>query len=211
MSGRMGAAVGFGVAAVLAVGGWAIQAQVRESETTTPAGGTADTPKAWQDRTETLLETPITLPFADETALSDVAGHLAKSLKIRVVLEPAGMARLDLLPEDTVQIDLPGTVRLRTALPLVLDPFGLTYRFVPEDDLLILTDARGAREIPRQILDELRDLHRDFHELRDLVEDMYDELMPDDGPKIRKPTMIEENPPPPDGEAHPPAARSRRG
>ena len=77
--------------------------------------------------------------------------------------------------------------------------------------LAIFTDARGSGDTARQILDEIRDFHRDLHELQDVVDEMYDALMPADGPTIRKPTMIEPEPPPPDEARERPNPRSRRG
>lgn len=195
----------------LAAGCWAMRAQVG------PADGELATASSFggirQAEVDALLETPVPMSFREPTPLSRVADHLARSLRLRVVLDPAALARLDLLPEDPVQLDLDGTLRLRTALPLLLDQLGLTYRFDLADRLLILTDASGAGDPRRQALDELRDLHRDVHDLQDLVEDLYDALVPAEAPMPRTSPALGDEPPPPDtDDADPrPGRRSRAG
>ena len=84
---------------------------------------------------------------------------------------------------------------------------GLTYRIVPEDNLIIITDLEGADDPMDRILSELQALHRDLHAVQDDV----------DGPsspgrrgagrrRVRKPTIIEEVPP---GEGQQPAMAPR--
>src|SRR5262245_13895800 len=145
MNGRRGA-LWVGVLAVVCVlGGLVLHAQVRNETTRGKDESKPGSAMSFAGplKLEDLLERPISLPFAEPTPLSDVVAHLAKSLHVRVVLDPAAMGRLDLVPDDTLQVELEGKVHLRTALPLILDGFNLTYRFVAEDDLLVLTDAKG--------------------------------------------------------------------
>jgi hypothetical protein len=189
----------------LLAGGWVLRAQVNPGEPEPARPSLFADPN--QRKLEDLLERSITVPFAQETPLHGVAAHLAQSLQVRVVLDPAAMARLALLPEDPIQLDIEGEVRLRTALPLLLDQLGLTYHFVPEDRLLVLTDAHGAGDPWRQVLDELRDLHRDVHDLQDAVEEIYQALAPPDDPEPgRLPPPDDARPPAPE---KPPASRTR--
>lgn len=174
------------ILAVALVGGlWALNAQTRTDADEPAAQGFGN-----RSKLDDLLDRQLTVPFAEETPLSDVAAHLARELKVRVVLDPAAMARQDLQPDDTVQLDLPGTVRLRTALPLLLDQLGLTYRFVDEDDLLVLTDAKGSGNPIREVLEELRDVHRDIHDLQDAVDELFETADgPEDAPRVHKPKI----------------------
>lgn len=141
------------------------------------------------------LARPGELPFGEPTRLEDVARVLGERLGAPVVLDRAALTRRELTPDDTVQLGLDG-VRLKTSLQLLLDQVGLTYRVVPEDNLLVLTDDEGADEPYRRILGELEILHREVHELRDVVEALYDETAPPEGgdPPMRKPTILEELP-----------------
>jgi hypothetical protein len=119
---------------------------------------------------EALLQ-PIPLPFARETPLVDVIQYLRRTLGAPVVLDRAALDRQDVLPQDTVQLDLEG-VRLKTGLKLLLGPLGLTYRVVPEDNLLVITDAQGSDNPLDLIHEELRALHRDIHSLQDTVDEL---------------------------------------
>lgn len=142
------------------------------------------------------LQRPFVMPFEQPTTLNDVCRHLRMMLKVPVVLDLAGLQRMQLTKEDTVQLDLHDGVRLRTGLKLLLDQVGLTYRVVPEDNLLIVTDRLGAEDPLDRIEGELRELHRDLHDVQDAVEEIRDALGVDegDGMKMRKPTIIEEMP-----------------
>jgi hypothetical protein len=144
---------------------------------------------------------PFSFPFAKPTALADVCEHLRRALKAPVVLDLAALDRLELDPEDPVQLQLEG-VRLKVGLKLLLDQVGLTFQVVPEDNLLILTDTQGSTDPIDRVLSEIKALHRDVHDLQDSVDDILAALAPETeggGARMRKPTIIEEVP----GEAKP--------
>jgi hypothetical protein len=143
------------------------------------------------------LERPFTLPFASPTRLDEVCRHLQRSLKAPVVLDIAALDRQDVRPDDTVQLELDG-VRLKTGLKLLLDQVGLTYKVVSGDNLLVVTDRHGSDDPLDRVLDELRALHRDLHDVQDSVDDLRWTLglEEDEGPRMRKPTIIEELPVP---------------
>jgi hypothetical protein len=142
------------------------------------------------------LQRPFTFPFATPTSLTDVCEHLRRSLKARVVLHHAALDRQEVTAEDTVQLALDG-VRLKTGLKLLLDQVNLTFHVIPEDNLLVLSDAKGSSEPIDHILSELKALHRDVHDLQDTVEDIQWMLGgegEEGGAMMRKPTIIEELP-----------------
>ena len=116
---------------------------------------------------------PLDLPFGEPTTLNDVQKYLAEALGAAVVLDRAAMDRLDVDPDDTVELDLKG-VRLKTGLKLLLDQVGMTWRVVPEDNLLILTDAREAGEPIDRALTQLKAIHDEMHDLQDAVDDLRD-------------------------------------
>ena len=116
---------------------------------------------------------PLDLPFAEPTTLSDVQKYLTEQLGGSVVLDLAAMDRLDVTPDDTIQLDLKG-VRLKTGLKLLLDQVKMTYRVVAEDNLLILTDAKEAGEPIDQALRQLKAIHDEMHDLQDAVDDLRD-------------------------------------
>jgi hypothetical protein len=138
---------------------------------------------------------PYRFPFARPTTLEQVCTHLGQSLGAPVVLDRAALARQNVDPQDTVQLELEG-VRLKTGLKLLLDQLGLTFRLVAEDNLMIITDSAGAEDPNDRILSELRSLHRDVHDLQDAIDELKDYLGDDGGGGVRvqKPTIIEEAP-----------------
>jgi hypothetical protein len=138
---------------------------------------------------------PFPFSFSRPTALTQVCAALRRALKSPVVLDLAALKRLNVAPEDTVQLELEG-VRLKTGLKLLLDQLGLTYRVIAEDNLLIITDHEGAEDPAERILDELRALHRDLHDVQDAVDELRDYVVeePGEGARVRKPTIIEEMP-----------------
>jgi hypothetical protein len=156
-----------------------------------PTGGTGTAKVSVQD----ALQRPFSFPFATPTSLSEVCQHLRETLKAPVVLDLAALERRELKPDDPVQLQLEG-VRLKTGLKLLLDQLGLTYQVVPEDNLLIVTDTQGTSDPIDRVLSEVKALHRDVHDLQDAVDDILWSLGLDDagGPKMRKPTIIEELP-----------------
>jgi hypothetical protein len=137
---------------------------------------------------------PYRFPFARPTPLAQVCAHLKQSLKAAVVLDLAALDRQDVEPEDPVQLELEG-VRLKTGLKLLLDQVGLTYRIVPEDNLMIITDREGSDDPTDRIFTELQALHRDLHSIEDDLDELRD-LVGDDRPggRVRRPTIIEEVP-----------------
>jgi hypothetical protein len=140
------------------------------------------------------LHRPLSIPFGTPARLDEVCRHLGRILRAPVVLDKAALDRHELKPDDTVQLELEG-VRLKTGLKLLLDQVGLTYRVVPEDNLLIVTDQEGAEDPVERVLAELKALHRDVHALQDEVDYLREDLGLDEGgPKMRKPTIIEEKP-----------------
>jgi hypothetical protein len=142
---------------------------------------------------EALLR-PYRFPFARPTSLEQVCGHLRETLKGAVVLDLAALDRKSVDPDDPVQLDLDG-VRLKTGLKLLLDQVGLTYRLVAEDNLIIITDQEGSEDSADRIWAELRALHRDLHAVQDAVDDLGDVLgVEGGGPRVRKPTIIEDIP-----------------
>lgn len=143
---------------------------------------------------ESLLR-PFRFSFNRPTSLVEVCAHLKQTLGFAVVLDIAALGRQDVDPDDTVQLELHG-VRLKTGLKLLLDQVGLTYHVVPEDNLLIITDREGSQDPLDRIWTELRTLHRDLHDVRDAVDEMTDILYgdPEQGARVRKPTIIEEKP-----------------
>ena len=131
------------------------------------------------------------------TPLQQVCIHLQQTLKAGVVLDKAALERQNVKPEDPLQLELEG-VRLKTGLKLLFDQLGLTYRIIPEDNLMIVTDREGSDEPTDRIWSELKALHRDLHDLQDTVDELRDSLgdQEGDGPQVRNPTIIEEMPEP---------------
>jgi hypothetical protein len=157
--------------------------------------GPTDAATADSISVQDAMQRPFSFPFAEPTTLADVGEYLHRTLKAPVVLDLAALDRQDVRPEDTVQLQLEG-VRLKTGLKLLLDQVGLTFHIIPEDNLLILTDTEGTTDPIDHVLTEVKALHRDVHELQDLVDDLRRSLGLDGegGAMMRKPTIIEELP-----------------
>jgi hypothetical protein len=165
-----------------------------------------------------VLLRPYRFTFNRPTTLAQVCLHLKQTLGVPVVLDIAALERQEVDQDDTVQLELEG-VRLKTGLKLLLDQVGLTYHVVPDDNLLIITDREGSDDPLDRIWSELRTLHRDLHDVQDAVDELTDALFGDEqeGPRVRKPTIIEEKPDrdasgqePPQGEAEKPKSPDRR-
>jgi hypothetical protein len=215
---RSGLAIALAAAALaLASARWTLRAQDRPGapgEARGPHPGVA-TPEAAvvpegrgpRPSVQEALLRVYPLPFADETTLEAVAAHFRTALGAPVVLDLAALDRQDLTPEATVRLELEG-VRLKTGLKLLLDKVGLTYRVIPEDNLLVLTDAQGGEDTSAQLLDELRDLHRDVHDLQDAVEELYQALDPEDegGVTMPLPAIVRDAP----ADPHPTPAEAPR-
>lgn len=189
---------------ILAVAWWTSAQVGGPSQNAEPAPARAAMPPTVE---EALLR-PARIPFVEPTRLSEVVVFLRDLLKAPVVLDRAAMLRLGVTEEDTVQLELEG-VRLKTALPLLLDQLGMSYRVEPEDNLLVLTDREGANDRVDRILLEIERLHEDVHDLQDMVDLIGQsltpvEILPEDG------SMPEEPNAPTPAEAGAPAA-SRHG
>ncbi len=143
---------------------------------------------------DALLQ-PYAFRFARPTPLAEVVQRLRHELRLPVVLDLAALERLDVTPEDTVKLELEG-VRLKTGLKLLLDQAGLTYKIVPEDNLLILTDKQGSEDPIERVMAEIHEIHRDIHDIQDALEEVREltGLSGPEGAKVRKPTIIEEMP-----------------
>ncbi len=167
-----------------------------------PGAGSASTVPTVHD----VLVRPYPFPFSRPTSIARVCAHLKETLKVPVVLDLAALGRQDVKPEDTVQLELDG-VRLKTGLKLLLDQLGLTYHVVTDDNLLVITDRDGSEDPLDRVWSELHALHRDLHDVQDAVDEMTDVLagVNGEGPRVRKPTIIEEMP-----ENDPPQAEDAR-
>ena len=163
-------AVGVGL---VASARWTLQAQDRAARAPARAKGEAAGPRGavGPASIQDALVRPLDLPFDRETSLEEVRQYLGKALGAQVVLDRSALDRLELKPEDTVQIDLKG-VRLKVGLKLLLDQVGLSFRVVPEDNLLILTDPEGSDDPDQRVLAEIKSLHREMHDLQDAVDDL---------------------------------------
>lgn len=180
-----------------------------------PAGGSASAaaPEAGPQRSvQDALVRPFRFAFKTPISLAELATRLGQELGAPVALDLAALERLDVKPEDTVALELEG-VRLKTGLKLLLDQAGLTYRVVPEDNLLILTDQEGSQDPVERLSAEVRELHRDIHDVQDAVDELRELLSPTggEGARVRKPTIIEELPeacePRPDDKAQEPGLK----
>jgi len=141
-----------------------------------------------------LLEKPGTFPFVEETPLAAVAEHLRRDLNAQVVLDLAALKRLKLDENAAVRLDLKN-VRRSTGLRLLLEQVDMTFRVEDEDNLLILTDRRGAADPLERLEARLDGMHREIHDLQDAVEEVYQTVAPrEEGPVLRTPTIIEELP-----------------
>ncbi len=174
--------VGVAVASGVVVSAhWSSRAQDRagRGKEAAPAKGAAAVPHGPTSVQDAMLR-PFDLPFGEPTTLEGVRKHLAKALNAPVVLDLAALERLELTPEDTVQLDLKG-VRLKVGLKILLDQVGLAPRVEPEDNLLILTGAQEGGDPAERTLAEIKALHRELHDLRDAVDDLRDVVEEDLG------------------------------
>ena len=140
------------------------------------------------------LYRPYDFAFAEPTPLDEVARRLSEDLGGQVVLDVAALQRLNLDKEETVELELKGS-RLKTGLKLLLDQVGLTYRIVPEDNLMILTDPDGAEDPVARMKAELGEMHQELHDVQDTLDELLDLFeFAEGGPRLRQPTIIEEMP-----------------
>jgi hypothetical protein len=144
---------------------------------------------------DALLQ-PFHFTFTKPTPLEEVAKQLGRSLNAPVAIDRSALDRQGVKIDDEVQLDLQG-VRLKTGLKLLLDQLDLTYQVVPEDNRLVITDATGSTDPLDQVLTEVKTLHRDIHDIQDAIDEIRTALGLDaeGGPRMHKPTIIEEMPP----------------
>jgi hypothetical protein len=124
------------------------------------------------------LQTPIAMPFAEETPLEDVIKHIKSSTASKdlpdglpVYIHPIGLQEAEKTVTSPVRFAVEG-VPLATSLKLMLEQLELTYRVHPDGFVII-----DAQESPRsqavdptlQILDELRALRSEVKQLRTQV------------------------------------------
>jgi hypothetical protein len=144
---------------------------------------------------EALLK-PFDFPFDRPTPLEEVAAFLARALNAPVVIDRAALDRQQLKADDDVQLRLQG-VRLKTGLKLLLDQLGLTYQVIPEDNLLIFTDATGSADPLDRVLTALGSLRDDLRDAQDAVDEIRAAMgLGIEGSRMQKPTIIEEVPAP---------------
>lgn len=137
---------------------------------------------------------PFNFPFTKPTSLGDVAKYLGRTLNAPVAIDRAALDRLGLKIDDPVQLELEG-VRLKTGLKLLLDQLDMTFKVIPEDNLLVFTDSTGSTDPIDQLMTEIKSLHRDVHGTQDAIDEIRAALGLDvDAPKMHKPTIIEEMP-----------------
>lgn len=168
---------------------------LRPAPVAAPAPAVVEPARAGRASVQDVLLRPYHFPFSRPTSLAQVCLHLKQTLGVPVVLDIAAMERQNVEADDTVQLELEG-VRLKTGLKLLLDQVGLTYQVIPDDNLLILTDKQGSDEPLDRVWTELRALHRDLHDVQDAVDNLTDALYGEEegGPRVRKPTIVEEKP-----------------
>jgi hypothetical protein len=173
------------VAVVIASGRWSLWAQApkvpaRPGNATRTPGRPEPAPEAnsrFRPKPPTpavsvqdALLRPCDIPFGRETSLAEVARYFEKHLNAPVVIDRAALDRQELTVDDTVLLELEG-VRLKTGLKLLLDQLGLTYKVLAEDNILVLTDAKEADDRYGHILEELKALHRDIHDIQDQLDE----------------------------------------
>lgn len=182
-----------GVASLVLVASAGLRMLAQERTVTSATASTPESksPGSVQD----ALLRPYHFTFTKPTPLVEVARQLSRSINAPVVVDRAALDRLGLKVDDEVQLEMEG-VRLKTGLKLLLDQLDLTYKIVPEDNLLIFTDPTGADDPTVRLIAEVKSLHRELHDLQEAVDEVRAVLGIDteDGARMRKPTIIEEVP-----------------
>lgn len=186
---RLALPIGLALSVTLGLTGLRMRAQDRPAQAVAPA------PTVSHSAQDALLK-PFHFTFNKPTPLADVARELSRSLGFPVVVDRAAVDRLGLKPDDEIQLELDG-VRLKTGLKLLLDQLDLTFKVVPEDNLIIFTDNTGSEDPFDRVLSQVKELHRDIHDLQDSVDEIRSAMgLDEEGAKMRKPTIIEEVPAP---------------
>jgi len=165
----------------------------REAPPPAPVGTAGEQSAAGRPSLQDALLKPYAFDFERPTTLEEVARRLSADLGAEVVLDAAALQRLDVRKDDAVELGLK-SARLKTGLKLLLDQVDMTYRLVPEDNLLIITDKEGSEDPLDGIWAELVGLHRDLHAVQDALDDLLDLQGYDDGLQFRQPTIIQEMP-----------------
>lgn len=142
---------------------------------------------------------PYAFDFPQPTPLDQVARKLSGDLGGEVVLDIAAMQRLDLDKDEPVELVIKKG-RLQTGLKLLLDQVGMTYRLIPEDNLLIFTDKEGSDDPLDRIWNEISGMHREIHDIQDAIDELLDLSESRDDLRLRQPTIIEEMPGAPGGD-----------
>jgi hypothetical protein len=198
--GALGLVVGASLASLI-IGLWPVVAQTAGGNAREASAGAAGAPLSGDRGTKPVLVSvsvalgkPFTFAYRKGTTLEGLADHLRRALDAPVVLDVAALDRLGIGPDANVRLELSGA-RLETGLKLLLDQVGMTYRVIPEDNLLLFTDHPDGDDNARQAVAELKVLHREIHELREAMEEILDIIAPEEkGPTTKKPTIIEELP-----------------
>ena len=164
-----------------------------EKAAPTPVG-TAGVPNAEPKVSlqEALLR-PYAFDFAQPTPLEEAARRLSADLGGEVVLDLAALDRMDVRKEDPVELTLKNG-RLKTGLKLLLDQVELTYKLVPEDNLLIITYEEGSEDPLDKVWAELGHIHRELHDIQDALDEVLDRAAAGDDVQLHQPTIIEEMP-----------------
>jgi hypothetical protein len=184
-----------GVAALVLTASLTLSLRAQPQAKDDPKAEAVDVSGPARSSVQDALTRPFSFTFAKPTSLEHVAAHLSKELNAPVALDRAALDRLDVRPDDTVQLELKG-VRLKTGLKLLLDQLDLTYRVEPEDNLLVITDTTGTSDPMDHVRNELKSIHRDLHDVQDAVDDIRNAMgIGKEGDRLRKPTIIEEVPP----------------
>jgi Flp pilus assembly secretin CpaC/tetratricopeptide (TPR) repeat protein len=99
-------------------------------------GGTDGRKRSVKEREiEKALDNPISLSFM-ERPFTEVVNYIATAAAVDVVVDRRALEEEDVLTDEPVSIDVDG-IRLRSALNLLLEPYGLTYSI--KDDVLKIT------------------------------------------------------------------------
>ncbi len=99
-----------------------------------------------------MLETPVAMPFQNETSLDDVLKYIREAIAgpkgskapgIPIYVNPKGLAEAEKSLQSTITINLEG-IPLKTTLRLVLEQIDLGY--CVRDGILIITSAEGVAD-----------------------------------------------------------------
>ena len=80
-----------------------------------------------------------------EAPLNDICEHIGKAHKFNVILDPAGLRRAKVKPDELITLNLKG-VPLRMMLSTMLKPRHLTYLIQPDGLLITAAPEKDAGE-----------------------------------------------------------------